>query len=344
MSDIAIRASGLVTSVGFNARSTLAAMRARLRNVYEVGLWDPESASSPPVGKVRLPQWWTGLPKLADLAAPAIHECLTAASVAGKKVPVLLGVADSARVHRLEGIDDSILEEIERRLGHVLHPLSAVLAHGHVAAATALGRAADILRDDARVSCIVVAAVDSLIDDRLMNHYLEQRRLLTPANSNGLSLGEAGSAVLVCRCGTPDELRILGMGTAHESATIESDQPCKGDGLAQAIRMALQQAGSTMDDVQYRITDLNGEHYKFKEMMLAMMRFQYRPKPRVLDLWHPNEYVGDVGAAIGPLVLATALDAGRKAYAVGRRALCTFGDDTGARACIVTDYGPPVDA
>ena len=96
-----------------------------------------------------------------------------------------------------------------------------------------------------------------------------------------------------------------------------------------------------MDDLQYRITDLNGEHYKFKEMALAMMRFPYKPKPRLFDLWHPIEYVGEVGAAIGPIVLAIALDAGRKNYGVGPSVLCTFGNDDGARAAIVANFVIP---
>jgi 3-oxoacyl-[acyl-carrier-protein] synthase-1 len=338
MREIAIRASGLVTSVGFNAPATLAAMRARLRNVYEVGIWESESGSSPPVGKVKLPQWWVGLPKFADLVAPAIHECILAADpVRAESIPVLLGVAASSRPYRLEELDTQILMEIERRLGVQLHPASGVIPSGHVSVAIALRASEEILRETA-AECVIVAAVDSLVDERLKDYYLERRRLLTPGNSNGFSLGEAGGAVLVARSGSADELRILGIGQAHEAATIESEIPLKGDGLAQAIRTAMQEAGSTMDDVQYRITDLNGEHYKFKEMLLAMMRFQYQPKPRLLDLWHPNEYLGDVGAAIGPVVLANALDAGRKGYAIGPRALCTFGNDDGARACLVADY------
>lgn len=338
MREIAIRASGLVTSVGFNAPATLAAMRARLRNVFEVGVWESESGSSPAVGKVKLPQWWVGLSKFADLVAPAIHECILAADpIPAESIPILLGVAAVSRPYRLEELDSQILMEVERRLGVRLHPASGVIPSGHVSIVVAL-RAAEQMLQEASAECVIVAAVDSLLDERLKDHYLAQRRLLTPGNSNGFALGEAGSAVLVARSGGADELRILGIGQAHETATIESQSPLKGDGLAQAIRVAMQEAGSTMDDVQYRITDLNGEHYKFKEMLLAMMRFRYQPKPRVLDLWHPNEYLGDVGAAIGPVVLANALDAGRKGYAVGRRALCTFGNDDGARACLVADY------
>jgi 3-oxoacyl-[acyl-carrier-protein] synthase-1 len=324
--------------VGFNAPASLAAMRAHLRNVREVGLWDPESAAGPPVGKVDLPQWWVGLGKLADLVAPAIHECLQAAKPTPPgEIVLLLGLPSADRPHRVEGLDTALLAEIEARLSCRFHQRSAVLAQGHVSAAVGLHAASELIERQG-VGLVIIAAVDSLLDEDLKAHYLERRRLLTPENSNGFSLGEAGAAVLVGKAGQRDGLRILGLGFGRESATIESDLPLKADGLAAAIRGALGESSSTMDDVQYRITDLNGEHYKFKEMLLAMMRFPYKPKPRVLDLWHPNEHLGDVGAAIGPIVLATALDAARKDYAVGPRVLCTFGNDDGARAAIVAQH------
>src|SRR5262249_17466258 len=130
-------------------------------------------------------------------------------------------------------------------------------------------------------------------------------------------------------------LEILGTGLAHEPATIESVDPLRGEGLTQAIGEALQQAEVTSCDLQYRISDLNGEHYRFKEMVFAMMRFERKPRPKLFDLWHPIEYLGDIGAAIGPTVLAVALHAAQEGYAVGPSVLCSFGNDDGARAAVV---------
>ena len=109
-------------------------------------------------------------------------------------------------------------------------------------------------------------------------------------------------------------------------------------GMIDAIGQALGQARLPLDDLQYRISDLNGEHYRFKEMVLAMLRYERKPKPKLFDLWHPIEYLGDVGAAIAPIVFGVALDAGRKRYGIGPRALCTFGNDDGERAAIVLEF------
>jgi 3-oxoacyl-[acyl-carrier-protein] synthase-1 len=134
------------------------------------------------------------------------------------------------------------------------------------------------------------------------------------------------------------ELQLEGIAAGCENATIESEEPLRGDGLTQVIRQTLLQAACRMQDVSYRLADLNGEHYRFKEFILAMGRFPRQAAAEKFDVWHPIEYVGDVGAAIGPLLLAVALDAGRKRYAPGRNVLCTLGNDGGERAALLLSY------
>jgi 3-oxoacyl-[acyl-carrier-protein] synthase-1 len=262
MPALAISASGMVTPVGFNAPASCAAMRAGIRNVNETNLWDAESGTYLAAGKVPLPQWWVGLGKMADLAAPAILECLTAAKpVPPHNIPVLLGVAPPDRPFRFPELDAKILPEIEHRLGFQLHPASRVIGRDHVSVVVALREAGELIANK-QAPCVIVAAVDSLLHHDLKNYYLSKRRLLTPNNSNGFSLGEAGSAVLVvpAKANSPGELYILGMGMAREKAPIESEEPLRADGLIQAIREAFHEGGVGYDDLDYRITDLNGEH------------------------------------------------------------------------------------
>jgi 3-oxoacyl-[acyl-carrier-protein] synthase-1 len=340
MLPLAITACGLVTATGLNGPASLAAIRAGVRAVKQTNLWDPESGTYLAAGKAPLPQWWVGLGKLADLAATSILECLQHAQPASpESIPVLLGLPAHDRPFRLAHLDDEILSEIEHRLEFSLHPASHVVARDHVSAAAALREAADLIeRGEARY--VVVAAVDSLLVHDLKNYYLAKRRLLTPGNSNGFSLGEAGCAVLATASddGNAGKLEILSASLGRETATIESEHPLKAVGLTEAIRNALCEARLTMDEIDYRLADLNGEHYKFKEMALAISRFARAARPDPFDIWHPIEYVGDVGAAIGPLLLAVALDAGRKEYGPGPASLCTLASDEGERAALVLRY------
>ena len=287
MAALAIKASGMVTPVGFSSPTSCAAMRARVRNVTESHLWDTTSGTSPNVGKVPLPQWSISLPKLADLVAPAILECLTAARpVPPREIPVLLGVCSPERPFRFPGLDGEILDEVAQRLSVRLHPTSKVVPRDHVSVAVAL-REAETLLKNRQAPCCIVAAVDSLIQQELLDYNIGQRRILTEKNSNGFSPGEAGSAVLVTPPGddSGDVLEILGIGTAREKATIGSDEPLRAEGLSEAIRGALCEAGLRFHDLRYRVTDLNGEHYKFKEMLLAELHLERELRSRRKISW-----------------------------------------------------------
>jgi 3-oxoacyl-[acyl-carrier-protein] synthase-1 len=324
----------MVTPVGFNASTSCAAMRAGIRNVAQSVLWDSRIGAPLVAGKVPLPQWWTGLEKLADLAAPAINECLAFSKLDVSQVPIILGVCGPDRLGRPEDFDRRLFDVIGEKLGGRLHPKSGVLPRDRVSGAQGLLYAQRVLEAQDATAC-VVAGVDSLLHGDLVDHYLEQRRILTPDNSNGFSPGEAGSAVLVVASGQKSEIQILGIGFGRESATVESDEPLRGEGLTDAVRSALTMAALRIEDVHYRITDLNGEHYRFKEMALAMLRFERQPRPQLFDLWHPAEFIGDVGAAIGPLAFGIGLHAGHYGYGTGPTVLYTFGNDDGARAAVI---------
>jgi 3-oxoacyl-[acyl-carrier-protein] synthase I len=124
---------------------------------------------------------------------------------------------------------------------------------------------------------------------------------------------------------------------APEKATIESENPFKADGLTAAIKTALKDSGKTFEDVDYRIVDVNGEHYAFKEASLALSRSMHILKEE-FDIWHPSDCIGETGAAVGPIVLGIALDAARKGYAPGDGVLCHFSNDDGLRSAMVLRY------
>jgi len=329
----------MVTAVGFNYASSCAAIRAGISSAKQANLWDGESGEFVTAAKVFLPHWWEGLGKLADLVAPAVQECLSAAPNPVEEIPILLGVAASDRPHRMEGLDDLLLDEVEYRLGLEHHPASAVINRGRVSAVVGIQQACQLIEQNLATYCIV-AAVDSFLQQQVVEVYLDRRRILTSSNSNGFIPGEAGSAVIVARNESRSgaSLEILGIGFGKEHAKIDSETPFRAEGLQKAIRDALADARMDIYDITYRITDLNGEHYKFKEAAFTLMRFEHEPVKKESQLWHPIECIGDPGAAIGPCVLSCALHAGQKGYGRGDVVLCHFGNDDGERAAVVARY------
>jgi 3-oxoacyl-[acyl-carrier-protein] synthase-1 len=119
-----------------------------------------------------------------------------------------------------------------------------------------------------------------------------------------------------------------------ERAVRGSGLPLRADGLSQAYRAAFKAAGFGFPGVDYRIADVGGDHYAFKEAALALQRTM-RVRKESFELWHPTDCVGRVGAASVPLVLGIALAASRKYYAPGPGALCHFADEGGRRAAVV---------
>jgi 3-oxoacyl-[acyl-carrier-protein] synthase-1 len=184
---------------------------------------------------------------------------------------------------------------------------------------------------------VLIAAVDSLVAWPTLKAYLRDSRLLTPVNSNGFMPGEGAGALLVARADHLPRLLCTGLGFATEPAHIESGQPLRAEGLANAIRSALQDAGREMGDMDLRIADLSGEQYYFKEAALALSRL-LRVRKETFDLWHPAECIGEAGAISGMVAVALAEAACRKGYSRGHSILCHAGSDAGQRMAAIFQY------
>jgi 3-oxoacyl-[acyl-carrier-protein] synthase-1 len=329
---IAIIAAGMVTDVGLDAPSSCAAIRCAIDNFSETRFMD-KGGEWIMGSQVPLEQPWRGLPKLVQMVVPAIRECLAhAGNVRPEIVPLLLCVAEKERPGRLEGLDDQLFSEVQNELGVRFHPRSAVIPRGRVAGGLAMLQARRLIHEE-RLPFCVIAGVDSYLIASTLAAYEEKNRLLTSQNSNGFIPGEAGAAVLVGPQTTSD-LLCLGIGTGEEHATIGSEEPLRAEGIVKAIKAALADAGRTMADVDYRITDSNGEQYWFKEAALAVTRI-LRVRKEEFEIWHPADCIGEVGAAIGPCALAVAQTASRKAYAPGFHPLCHFSGETSERLSLV---------
>ncbi len=337
MTTLSIISSGMVTALGFNAPATLAALRSGVSGVGATPWPDIETGEPLRGARVKLPHWWEGVGKLADLVAPAIHECLqTEVLESITNIPLLVGVAAHSRPGRTEGLDENLLDEVYSRLDLPKHKDSKLFPFDEAGCFHALLAAQNLLTST-NASYVVVAGVDSFLTSATLNGFMKNRRLMTSTNSNGFFPGEAGTAVLVGKCSSqhPEALCIYGLGLKQEIATIESTEPFQAKGLTQAMKQALDSAGVLLKDIAYRTTDLTGEHYKFKEAAFAAARLNSSDRKTPLDLWHPIEYLGAIGAAVLPCLLGQIMHAAQKGYAPGPIALCHVGTDDGIRAAMV---------
>jgi 3-oxoacyl-[acyl-carrier-protein] synthase I len=338
MQPIAILASGMVTGVGLNSPASCAAIRCAIDNFTETRFMD--NGGEWIIGsQVPLEKPWRGLSKLVHMAVPAIRECLNEVEHARPEdIPLLLCVAEEERPGRLQGLNDELFQLIQSELGLHFHPSSGTIPRGHVAGALAMIKARRLIYEE-RVRYCIIAGTDSMLVAPTLAAYEKQNRLLTASNSNGFIPGEAGCAVLVGSVGQSartkrQALFCLGIGRGREAATLVSEEPLRGDGLTQAFRAAFAEAKQSIADIDFRVTDCNGEQYWFKEAALVVTR-TLRAIKVGFEIWHPVDCVGEIGAAIGPCAFGVALAALRKHYTVGRGPLCHFGSDDGERLALV---------
>ncbi|SFW48366.1 3-oxoacyl-[acyl-carrier-protein] synthase-1 [Pseudomonas sp. NFACC09-4] len=339
MSALCIIGSGMVSAVGLSAPASCAAIRCAIDNFQETRFIDRGGEWLIAAG-VMLEQPWRGRAKLIKMAARAIAEALQSApGIDPQQTPLLLGLAEAERPGRLDGLDNSLLQAIEAELGLRFHPDSCIIARGRVSGAVALLDARTLIYQGGH-RYVLVAGVDSFLAAPTLDAFEDRQRLLTSQNSNGFIPGEGAAAVVLTPpvASTEPQLTCIGLGFGMEKATVEAeDMPLRAEGLSQAIRAALGEAGCGLEQMDYRLTDISGEQYYFKEASLALGR-TLRVRKEHFHLWHPADCIGEVGAAIGPAMLAVALAASRKGYGDGPNIFCHLGNDAGERAVALLSY------
>jgi 3-oxoacyl-[acyl-carrier-protein] synthase-1 len=235
----------------------------------------------------------------------------------------------------LATLETELLPSLETLLGFRLHAASKLIPMGRVACAVGVQAAARLINMDG-YRHVIVAGTDSYLVPSAISSLDGRNRILTERNSNGFIPGEAGAAVLLARDDGTAALRIRSLGAAIEAATIESELPLKGDGLALAYRQALDSAGLGMHEVDFRIADLSGEQYWFKEAALAQARVM-RQHRAFQDLWHPADCIGETGAAAAACLMGVVWHAMRKFCAPGPLALAQACNDDGRRIVMILD-------
>jgi len=333
---LTIVGSGMVTGIGLSAPATCAAIRCGINSFKETRFVDASGEWI--IGsEVPLDEPWRGPAKLARMLCAVIRESAqTDASIQLERTPVIICISERERPGRFDDLKQRLVDEIGKDLA--LHPDSSIVSQGRVGGIVALREARALVYSKGHPA-VIIAGVDSYLHAPALAAFEAKRRLLTAANSDGFIPGEGASAVIVKRVKPSNEpqLVVVGIGFGVERATIDSEEPIRADGLVEAVRNALADAGTDMAAIDFRIADVSGEQYAFKEAALAMTRLM-KVRKEEFDIWHPADCIGEIGAAAGPAILNVAWAACTKGYSKGRNILCHFGNDDGKRAAAVLTW------
>lgn len=330
---MAIFATGLVTSAGLSAPAACAALRANIANPTTTRFVDG-NGDWILAHEVPLEEPWRGAEKLARMAWMAIQEVLASTQTEERtRIPILLCISEPQRPGRPQDIDTGLLDRIQDLAGFRFAAGSSVLPNGRAGTTLAFTLARQLLARE-RVARVVICATDSLLMAGTLAHYSDRHRLLTRDNADGFIPGEGAGALLVGPVEESARVVCEGVGFALEPASVDTDQPLRADGLVNAIRIALDESGNGLHDMRFRVSDLSGEQYYFKEATLALSRI-LRVRVPELTIWHPAECFGETGAAAGVAAIAAVFAAFRNGYAPGSPCLAHFSGDDGRRSALV---------
>jgi 3-oxoacyl-[acyl-carrier-protein] synthase-1 len=326
----------MVSPVGLSAAASGAALRAGVAGFGELPYRD--SVGEPVVGATvpGLPLRQPRTHRLLDILTVALQDCLIGVDIPRHQpIPLLVGLAEQGRPGGGAELAGQIVSVLDARLGRRFHPaLSRVFSIGHTSTFAAL-RIARALLEDAAVPACLVCGVDSYVNAPSLLWLERTLRLKTPLNSDGVIPGEAAAAILVQRerpAGA--RVRIAGLGFGLEKASVLDEDPLLGLGMTEAARAALKEAGLGWHDTHFRLSDVTGESYGFRELALAEARLA-RVRLEKHPIWHPADSIGDCGAAAGLVLLVMGRRALDHGYAPGPCFLALTAAVPGGRAVAV---------
>jgi len=331
---------GAVTSVGWTAAQTCAAIRAGITGFLE---WDLSYASdefpiiqAAPAPLDQLPRDNLLHDRLVELATTALDECLGNAKLDSGETVVFLGTREPFRAHRaLPANGASLLPAIEKRMGKRFHPDSRSLAVGRTAAINGLLLAPNLFATGRSRACIV-GGVDSYLNLADWKLFSDSYRFKSEDVPKGFIPGEGAAFVAISAIpktsNQGQSVQVLGAGLVDEdpSTSVKSAGHPTGKGLSRAMREAVQASGLLESQIECRVSDLNGEEYAGVDSMLAVARF-YRTRRETLPVTLPASCVGDIGAAAGALSLIVANMGITKRYSRGKVVMCESSSDEGQR-------------
>lgn len=340
MRPVEIVASGLVSAVGCSARAAALAWRAGIAHLRETRFLDDHR--EPILGaEVQAPYPGFYVGRLAQLLLPALDECLRSVGLEehAPTIPTLLALCEDSR----PGRPDHLAVQLREIMALVRGPACAgsrVFETGSVGGVEAI-ETAEVLLHEGGYPLVLVAGVDSFL--RAPTLFELRDRIRAGGNLDGFFPGEAGAAILLARegwsraAGWGDGPRVLicrGTGRGFETGAYGSGRSLTGRGLADAIRAATSDAGVAMADLQFRMADIDGGQYGFKEAAMALLRVM-RHGPTEFPLEIPAKSVGAVGAASVAVALGLELAAIRAGVSAPRQFLFHVGNDSGERRAMV---------
>ena len=345
---VVITGIGLVTPVGLDSIMAPSSIWAGITRFYEIpDFVTPKGAGS--VGSIvkGITDERSGTDRLLSMAIPAAQEALFMAEEFYED----LDLPNSKLFLSMGPQERPVFEEFEEEdMRDFLDLIQAesissveIIREGNSGGVLALIKSMALLKRGEIKACII-GGIDSLVEYPSLAWLEEKEHLKTDSRPDGLIPGEAAGFLVLelastaKKRGAPILGEILSGAYMTEDADIFSDKPLLAKGLSESIRNCLEIAKMEPNNLNGIICDLNGEAYRFKEWGIVQSRVFDGSSP-MPDLWHPAEYIGDIGAASIVVYLAIGVAAIKNKDFNGSNLLIWASSDTGGRgSCLLTSF------
>ena len=262
MARINIIGHGARTPLGFDCRSSAAAVRAGISVIAEHPFMNDRFGLPMKVTRdAEFDPDWPCAKRIAALAEAAAQEAL-AGRVRPPKVALVLNLGEPR-----PGLPEDTSAEVAEHLRTVLE-LDGPLGHameGHAGGIVAMGAAGRLL-DAGRAEAVLVGGAESYLDADTLEWLDETERLHSENNIYGFCPGEGAAFVLLAKHSPDALIEIAATGFGREANLIGTEDICLGEGLGAAFAAL---GDSPVDRI---LCDMNGERYRGKEYGFAVLR------------------------------------------------------------------------
>jgi len=315
---VVLVATGMITPLGDSAATSIAAIKGGIsaysasqyishRGTPMILAQVPGEVIAPLVAPLQAQKLSPRRVRMLQLAGTALQQTVAETGLSAP-CPLYLAAPES-----LPNLPATVGDEFLGQLA-VQANIELDMTHSRVFAA---GRAAGLAALQAGIGAIqaglpvcLVGGVDSYMEATLLGQLDADNRVLGENASGGFAPAEGAGFIMLV---SPQHAQRFpnaqvfhcGIGLAQEQGHRYADAVCLGDGLATATHRALANCGGRKVSRVY--ASFNGEALHSKEYGVACIR-HHAAFAADAPLVHPADCLGDMGAAIAPLLLAMALE------------------------------------
>jgi len=328
-----------MTSVGFCTRQTATSVQAGISRIRDTDWEDkdlnpfrggfvPDDCLQPLHRKTHdVPADSVGA-RLLQLGAPALREIAGLPIQSKSYLPVIVGISSNEQLPL--GSDELFLDNLMRQAQiRIDLAASEVVVSTRAAGLVAVDNACRRL-EQGFPGPIIAGGIDSYFDLARLVDLDFAERILNESNLDGFLPGEGAGLVLIANADYAAKEGLGGARIAALATTRHHDGTSNGstfgDGLSETIDKLLSGIPDEYLPCRRVYTNLNGESQGAKEWGVCYLRNRSRFSEDY-ELLHPAEFMGDSGAAMGPIEIGLAFDGITNGYAADSSLIWASSDE-----------------